>query len=54
MMGVNELRVWAECNDGHTTSAGLNADKFTIDEICKWAGVIPMVFTKDLEARDEQ
>jgi len=52
-MAVNELQVWAECNDGHTKLAGLNADKFTIGEICKWAGVIPMVFINDLEVRDE-
>ncbi|WP_407894687.1 hypothetical protein [Lacticaseibacillus sp. N501-2] len=50
MMGVNELRVWAECNDGHTTLAGMNADKFTIDEICKWAGVIPLTFINNAEA----
>lgn len=49
-MAVNELRVLAECNDGHTTFAGLNVDEFTIGELCKWAGVIRLVFTKDAEA----
>ena len=49
-MAVNELRVRAECNDGHTTLAGLNADKFTIGELCKWSGVILTAFIKDAEA----
>lgn len=48
-MAENELQVWAKCNDGHTTFAGLNADEFTTGEICKWAGVIRLAFTKDLE-----
>ena len=52
-MAVNELQVWAECNDGHTKLAGLNADKFTIGELYKLAGVIRLVFTKDAEVRDE-
>ena len=52
-MVVNEIRVWAECNDGHTTLAGLNVDGFTIGEFCKWKGVIRLVFTKDAEVRDE-
>jgi hypothetical protein len=42
-MALNELQVWAECNDGHTTFAGLNVDEFTIGELCKWAGVIRMM-----------
>jgi len=46
-MAVNELKVWAECNDGHTTLAGLNVDEFTVGEICKWTGIIRLVFTKD-------
>lgn len=54
MMAVNEIRVWAECNDGHTTLAGLNVDEFTIGEFCKWTGVIRLVFTKDAEVRDER
>ena len=53
-MAVNEIRVWAECNDGHTTLAGMNVDEFTIGELCKWAGFIRMVFTKDAEVRDER
>ncbi len=52
-MTVNDNRVWAECNDGHTTLAGLNVDEFTIGELCKRAGVIRLVFTKDVEVRDE-
>lgn len=51
-MAVNELQVWAECNDGHTTLAGMNVDEFTIGELCKWTGVIRLVFTKDVEVRD--
>lgn len=54
MMAVNELQVFAECNDGHTTLAGLNADEFMISELCKWSGVILMAFTKDAEARNER
>ena len=50
MMAVNELRVWAECSDGHTTLAGMNADEFTIGDLCKWAGVIRLVFSNDSEA----
>ena len=50
MMTVNDLRVWAKCNDGHTTLAGMNADDFTIDEIV----AILQVYTKDVEARDER
>lgn len=42
MMAVNELQVWVECNDGHTTLAGLNVDEFTVGDTCKWAGVIPL------------
>ena len=42
-MAVNELKVWAECNDGHTTLAGLNVDKFTVGGFCKWTGVIPLI-----------
>ena len=53
-MAVNELQFRAECNDGHTTLAGLNADEFTVGEICKWAGATRMVFTKDEEALDER
>lgn len=53
MMAVNELRVWAECNDGHTTFAGLNADTFRISEICKWSGTIPLVFTKNTATQDD-
>ena len=49
-MALNELQVWAECNDGHTTLAGLNADEFTVGEICKWAGVIRTVFINDAYA----
>jgi hypothetical protein len=49
-MAVNDNRVWAECNDGHTKLAGLNADKFTIDELRKWSGVILTAFIKDAEA----
>ena len=49
-MAVNELQVWAECNDGHTTLAGLNTDEFTVDEICKWAGATRMVFINDAYA----
>lgn len=40
-MAVNKLCVWAECNDGHTTLAGINVDDLAVSEICKWAGVIP-------------
>ena len=53
MKTVNDIRVWAECNDGHTTLAGMNVDAFTIGELCKWSGVIPMAFTKDAEVRNE-
>ena len=53
-MVVNELQVWAECNDGHTTLAGMNADEFTVGEICKWAGATRMVFTKNTEVQDER
>ncbi len=49
-MAVNELKVWANCNDGHTTLAGLNADEFTIGEIV----AILQVYTNDVEARDER
>ena len=52
-MAVNEIRVWAECNDGHTTLAGVNVDAFTISELCKWSGVIQWGLTKDAEVRDE-
>jgi hypothetical protein len=52
-MAVNDIRVWAECNDGHTTLAGINVDGLTIGELCKWAGVIRSVFTKEAKARDE-
>ena len=52
-MAVNEIRVWAECNDGHTTLAGMNVDAFAIGELCKWSGVIPMAGTKDAEVRNE-
>lgn len=45
---MNSTRVWAECNDGHTTLAGVN-----VDEFCKWKGVIRLVFTKEAEVRDE-
>ena len=51
-MAVNEIRVWAECNDGHTTFAGMNVDELTIGEICKLAGVFRLVFTKDSEAEE--
>lgn len=51
-MAVNDNRVWAECNDGHTKFAGLNADKFTVGELCKWSGVIPMASINDAEVRD--
>ena len=54
MKTVNDLRVWAKCNDGHTTLAGMNADEFTVGEICKWAGATRMVFSKDTEALDER
>ena len=50
MKTVNDIRTWAECNDGHTTLAGVNVDAFTISELCKWAGVILMVFSNDSEA----
>ena len=50
-MAVNEIRVWAECNDGHTTLAGVNVDMFPIGELYKWKGVIRLVFTKDAEVR---
>jgi len=48
-MALNELRVFAECNDGHTTLAGMSADEFTIGEICKWSGAIQWGLTKDAE-----
>ena len=50
MMAVKEIRVWAECNDGHTTLAGISVDDLTISEISKWAGVIPWCSQKDTEA----
>lgn len=51
MKTVNDLRVWAKCNDGHTTLAGLNADEFTVGEICKWSGIIRLVFINEVEAK---
>ena len=42
-MAVNEIRVWAECNDGHTTLAGANVDNVMIGKICKLAGVFQLV-----------
>ena len=48
-MAVNELPVWAECNGGHTTLAGINVDDLAVSEICKWAGVIPWCSHKDAE-----
>ena len=53
-MAVNELQIWAECSDGHTTLAGLNADEFTVGEICKWAGATRVVFSKDTGALYER
>ena len=52
-MTVNELPVWAECNDGYTTLAGINVDDLAISEICKWAGVIPWCSQKDTEAEKQ-
>lgn len=46
MMTVNDLRVWAKCNDGHTTLVGMSADEFTIGEIV----AIMQVYTNDVEA----
>jgi len=53
MMAVKEIRVWAECNDGHTTLAGISVDDLTISEISKWAGVIPWCSQKDMEVADD-
>lgn len=42
-MAVNEIPVWAECNDGHTTLAGVNVDNVMIGKVCKLTGVFQLV-----------